>query len=267
MALVAPRICRVAVFVVAVATVAACATTPRNANGSLAPPASDLGQRADLAMHGWSRLGYSVEGRPLYVAQSGSGPVRVYLIGGVHGDETEGRSIIDSLAHSSNPGVTLRILRDLNPDGTVAHRRLNARGLDLNRNWPASNFDPASTGGMQPLSEPETRALAGDLRAFRPHVVVVLHSAENGPFVNYDGPAAALAASFADAAGSMGPGWYVRPDMGYPTTGSLGSYLGVDQDIPILTIEFRQGQDEAAAASALEKGLAAVIRSASVAIR
>ena len=56
-------------------------------------------------------------------------------------------------------------------------------------------------------------------------------------------------------------------DMGYPTTGSLGSYLGVDQDVPILTIEFQQGQDEAAAASALEKGLAAVIRSASVAIR
>jgi protein MpaA len=256
---------RIACFLVAVATVSACATTPRNANDSTVPATSDLGQRADIALRGWSRIGYSVERRPLYVAQSGTGPVRVYVIGGVHGDETEGRSIIDSLARSPGPGVTLRILRDLNPDGTAIGRRANARGLDLNRNWPASNFDPASTGGALPLSEPETRALAADLRAFRPDVVLVLHSAANGPFVNYDGPAAALAASFANAAGSQWPGWSVRPDMGYPTNGSLGSYLGVDQGIPTLTIEFQQGQDETAAGSALEKGLAAVIQSAHVA--
>jgi predicted deacylase len=248
---------RFAYVLVTVATLAACATTPRSASEAPAPAASE-----QLAPSGWNRLGYSVEGRPLYVAQSGTGPVRLYLIGGVHGDEISGRSTIDSLARSPNPGATLRILRDLNPDGTAAGRRGNARGLDLNRNWPANNFDPASTGGGQPLSEPETRALAADLRAFGPDVVVVLHSAAEGPFVNYDGPATALAASFANAASSLGAGWYVRPDMGYPTTGSLGSYLGVDQNIPILTIEFQQGQDETAAGRALEKGLAAVIQSA-----
>ena len=253
---------RLACVLVAVATVAACATAPRNAGEASAPAASE-----QFAPGGWSRLGYSVQGRPLYVAQSGTGPVRVYVIGGVHGDETEGRSILDSLARSPNPGATLRILRDLNPDGTAAGRRGNARGLDLNRNWPANNFDPASTGGAQPLSEPETRALAADLRAFRPDVVVVLHSAAEGPFVNYDGPAATLAASFANAANSLWAGWYVRPDMGYPTTGSLGSYLGVDQNIPILTIEFQQGQDETAAGRALAKGLDAVIQSAHIAGR
>jgi hypothetical protein len=55
--------------------------------------------------------------------------------------------------------------------------------------------------------------------------------------------------------------------MGYPTHGSLGTYLGVDQRIPILTIEFAQGQDEAAAGGALMEGLAAVIQSADIASR
>jgi len=250
---------RVASFLVAVATVSACATAPRIPSES-----PTMALPTEGTPHGWSRLGFSVEGRPLYVAQSGTGPVRVYVIGGVHGDETEGRSAIDLLARTPSPGATLRILRDLNPDGTAARRRVNARGLDLNRNWPASNFDSAASGGAQPLSEPETRLLAADLRAFRPDVVVVLHSATNGPFVNYDGPAAALAASFANAAGSQWPGWYVRPDMGYATNGSLGSYVGVDQGIPILTIEFQLGQDETAAGSALESGLSAVIQSTRV---
>ena len=52
--------------------------------------------------------------------------------------------------------------------------------------------------------------------------------------------------------------------MGYATNGSLGSYVGVDQGIPILTIEFQLGQDETAARSALERGLSAVIQSTRV---
>ena len=83
-----------------------------------------------------------------------------------------------------------------------------------------------------------------------------------GPLVNYDGPAERYATAFADAARSVGPDWRVEPDMGYPTSGSLGSWLGVDQGVPVLTIEFRRGQDEASATAALHKGLAAVIRTA-----
>jgi hypothetical protein len=64
------------------------------------------------------------------------------------------------------------------------------------------------------------------------------------------------------AAQAVQPGWRVTADMGYPTPGSLGNYLGVDQQIPILTIEFERGQDEAAAAAALRRGLAAAILAA-----
>lgn len=166
------------------------------------------------------------------------------------------------MKHEPHPAATIRILRDLNPDGTAAWRRVNARGHDLNRNWPARNFDPGTTGGPAPLSEPETRALEQDLRAFRPDIVIALHSASIGPLVNYDGPAAELAAIFVAAAQTVSPEWHVLADMGYPTSGSLGSYLGIDRNLPILTIEFRRGEDEATATAALRKGLAAVIHAA-----
>ena len=210
----------------------------------------------------WNPIGFSVERRPRRATETGTGPLRIYLIGGIHGDETEGRSALEILRNGSIAAVKLRMLRDLNPDGTVAQRRVNARGYDLNRNWPASNFQAGAAGGTAPLSEPESRALHEDLRAFKPDLVVVLHSTPVGPFVNYDGPADKFANAFAVAAGG-GSGWPVMADMGYPTPGSLGTYLGVDQSIPILTIEFERGQDEASAAAALRRGLAAAIRAAS----
>ena len=239
----------------AVAVLAGCATGPR----PVAPVAS-AGLPPPPPASGWKSIGFSVEGRQLLVAESGSGPLRIYLIGGVHGDEVEGRTALEAVKNAPVAAATIRILRDLNPDGTAAYRRVNARGYDLNRNWPATNYQPGSTGGAAPLSEPESRVVHQDLRAFRPDLVVVLHSTAIGPLVNYDGPAAAFASAFAGAAQDSSAGWQVMPDMGYPTPGSLGTYLGVDQDIPILTVEFERGQDEASAAAALRRGLAAVIR-------
>jgi predicted deacylase len=247
---------------VGVACLPGCGTTPRKTQPA-SPPAATV-QAPPGPTRVWRSIGTSVENRQLLVTQAGSGPLRVYVIGGVHGDETEGRSGLQSLADAPDPAVTLRILRDLNPDGTWARRRVNANGYDLNRNWPATNFKASWTGGPSPLSEPETRALDQDLRAFKPDIVVVLHSIGVGPLVNYDGPAESLATAFVGAAQSISPEWYVRPQMGYDTSGSLGSYLGVDQKVPILTIEMARGQDEASATAALRKGLAAAILAAGV---
>jgi protein MpaA len=260
----APVPMRCAWLLVAIASLAACGVTPRTR--PVAPSPAPIPTRPAppaAPAPGWKQIGASVQGRPLLVAQTGVGAVRIYLIGGVHGDETEGRTALEAMKDQARAGATVRVLRDLNPDGTAVYGRANARGHDLNRNWPARNFQPGATGGPAPLSEPETRALHQDLRAFKPHVVVVLHSIATGPLVNYDGPAEKLAAAFADAARSVNPAWHVQPDMGYPTSGSLGNYLGVDQGVPVLTIEFQRGQDEATATAALRQGLAAVIRAAS----
>lgn len=242
----------------AIAILAGCGAPPTR---PLAPPPAAV-VVPTVATSTWRPIGFSVQRRPLLVVQSGTGPLRIYLIGGVHGDETEGRSALESMKDEPNAAATIRMLRDLNPDGTAAFLRPNARGLDLNRNWPASNFTPGYIGGPAPLSEPETWALDRDLRAFKPDIVVALHSASIGPLVNYDGPAEQLATAFVDAARTVSPAWHVRPDMGYATPGSLGSFVGVDQKIPVLTVEFQRGQDEASATAALRKGLAAVIHAA-----
>ena len=249
---------------VAAALASGCQTTRPQDSATVPPgPPASASQSAAASSGGWQAIGHSAEGRPLLVAQSGSGPLRVFVVGGIHGDETEGRSALEAIRAAPEPGATIRILRDLNPDGTARGQRTNANGRDLNRNWPATNFTPGYEGGPVPLSEAETRLLQKELRNFAPHVVVVLHSSPEGPFVNYDGPAGELASAFARTA-SDGEPWRVKPDMGYPTPGSLGSYLGVDRSVPTLTLEFRRGQAEAVARRALESRLAAMIRAASM---
>lgn len=263
----APHSLKILWLLVAVAILGGCSSGPRTRPVAAAPTASAPPLLPLAPTVRWNRIGTSVQGRPLLAAESGTGPLRIYVIGGIHGDETEGRSALETMKDRPHAGATIRILRDLNPDGTAAFRRGNARGHDLNRNWPASNFQPGPHGGPSPLSEPETRALHQDLRAFKPDVVVVLHSIATGPLVNYDGPAERLASAFAAAARSAGPGWHVRPDMGYPTHGSLGSYLGIDRGIPILTVEFARAHDERTAAAALHNGLRAVVGAADFASR
>ncbi|MDQ7014321.1 MAG: M14 family zinc carboxypeptidase [Planctomycetota bacterium] len=216
----------------------------------------------------WVRVGSSSQGRPIEATTIGTTGPRVLLVGGIHGDEPEGGKIINAIAaylRAWQPHATVRIVRDTNPDGTAASSRQNASGVDLNRNWPAANFRPGGARGAAPLSEPETRALYTEIERFDPDLVVVAHASRRGPFVNYDGPAAGLAAAFAGAAATTDPRWHVVHDMGYPTPGSLGSYVGVDLGIPILTLEFSRGHDPDAAWAAMREGTRAVIEQISLA--
>lgn len=203
------------------------------------------------------------------ISQSATTPPRLYVIGGIHGDEPEGLESIDAisqlLAHRARQGqIEARFVHDMNPDGTKAGTRGNARGVDLNRNWPASNYTTSRARGARALSEPESDAVHRDMQRFNPEIIVVLHSTPRGPFVNFDGPSPAsedLAQAFVDGAKSTGdPRWKVVPDMGYPTPGSMGSYFGSDLGLPILTIEFKRG--ETGVTPSAVAGLAAMIDAA-----
>ena len=126
---------------------------------------------------------------------------------------------------SSSLASPLWLLPAVNPDGLARGAKNSARDVDLNRNFPARNFarPPTRPGyfpGPAPLSEPETRLARGPgCPGDQPRGVVAVHA----PFacVNYDGPAAAWAEAVAAACG-----WPARADIGYPTPGSLGSWLG-----------------------------------------
>jgi hypothetical protein len=159
------------------------------------------------------------------------------MVGDIHGNENVGGTGLDllrqRLAASGLPAalaplVSLVLVPVLNPDGVASNTRGNAAGVDLNRNFPTANNQ--SFMGMQP----ETQALLALMDALPPAAMISIH--EPVGVVDPDGPVApwegALAAKLslplqgAAAAGGL---------PAYP--GSLGTYLGVERNIPTATLE------------------------------
>ncbi|CAM2933652.1 hypothetical protein BST27_11985 [Mycobacterium intermedium] len=190
-------------------------------------------------------MGTSVQGRPIRLLTLGHGPRKVLVIGGIHGDETEGAYSIRELPAAFaearlDDAVTLAILEDANPDGRAAGTRENANRIDINRNFPASNFDAADpSSGHEPLSQPESRIVRDLIESLNPALIIALHSWTGRQFVNFDGPARALAERFAASSGLP-----VEESTAFaPTPGSLGSYAGRDRGTAVLTIEVLKGTD------------------------
>jgi protein MpaA len=160
-------------------------------------------------------LGRSADGRPITATatngigdgQGGrSGWPRVLVIGCIHGDECAG---IDAVAHSERgcppPGDGLVTVPNLNPDGLALGTRLNARGVDLNRNF-ASDWRPIGVpgdpehSGPAPFSEPETRIARRLITALRPDVTIWFHQQEE-ELVRAWGPSVPAARAYARLAG------------------------------------------------------------------
>jgi protein MpaA len=188
-------------------------------------------------------LARSVEGRPIRLYVLGNGDLHVLILAGFHGNEPTGAQLADSLLTylRQNPaaceGRRVAIAPAVNPDGLLRHERTNANGVDLNRNFPASNWSRARTGrdsrGRVPGSEPETQAAMVAVHLTEPARILSIHSIDRGRQCNnYDGPAAALAQAM-----SARNGYPARPQMGYDTPGSFGTWAGVDRRIPTITLE------------------------------
>jgi len=194
----------------------------------------------DLAL---AELGRSFEGRPILAGRFGGAGRALVVMGGIHGDEPASVEAVLALGRRLSTGrlppVPVVIVPALNPDGLVRGTKNSARDVDLNRNFPARSFRPEHAPGYfpgeAPLSEPETRLL-NDLVERTPALLGLV--AVHAPFacVNYDGPAEAWAETVAAACG-----WPARGDIGYPTPGSLGSWLGRDRGVPVLTLELPPG--------------------------
>jgi murein peptide amidase A len=226
-----------------------------------------LAEVRELGLEEWGRSG---EGRIICGAVIGAlTPAlsrgrergRVLVVGGVHGDEPSSVEAVVALIRRLRAGGTssdeLVVVPALNPDGLARGAKNNARDVDLNRNFAARNWsaahEPGYFPGAAPLSEPETRLLADLVEAHGVRAVVAVHA----PFacVNFDGPAAA--AIWAEDV-ARASGWPARADIGYPTPGSLGSWLGVDRGLPILTLELPPGPHAAfgrQAAAALDEAV------------
>ncbi len=188
---------------------------------------------------------FSVQGREIKYTIIGNGEVNVHFHAAIHGDEPEGVGLLKRLIAYVGPrnyltrGLRIIFVPVVNPDGLAKGSRLNARGVDLNRNFPARNWKMLANGrsGKRPLSEPETKAIARLVELYPPSLVVSLHAARRS--VNWDGPCRDLAQEMA-----IWNGYKPEASVGYPTPGSLGSWLGKDKGIPVITLELRRGNPD-----------------------
>jgi protein MpaA len=166
------------------------------------------------------------------------------IFGGFHGDEPKSVFVANCLIEllSTSPAsagkATWIIVPLVNPDGYERRKRRNARGVDINRNFPTRNRQSGSRrsrmfGGPLPASEPETRAVMRIIERYQPDRIVTIHSIGLARFCNnYDGPARAIANAM-----SRRNGYPVTVNIGYPTPGSFGTWAGVERRIPVVTLE------------------------------
>jgi protein MpaA len=157
------------------------------AGGLVAPtPASALeaGPGVRPAVVEARTIGHSVKGRPIRAWRLGEpGKRRIVLVSTMHGNEPHTRGILESLRDGrAIRGVDLWVIPTYNPDGLARGSRRNARGVDLNRNFPHrwADLDGSHESGRHPASEPETRAVMAFLEEIDPLRVVSFHQPLNG---------------------------------------------------------------------------------------
>lgn len=138
-------------------------------------------------------VGTSVEGISIEACQlNGSNSEAentLLVIGTIHGDEQDGKRVIDELTSSGAPSNTnIWLMSDGNPDGSKLATRKNANEVDINRNfpikWMASEPAVRTYSGPSPASEPETLALMNAVKTIKPTQVVVFHQ----PYEQIDCP-------------------------------------------------------------------------------
>jgi protein MpaA len=179
----------------------------------------------------------------------------ILFLGGVHGDELPTVYLMIKLAHyvKDNPALfkdkCIVIAPLVNPDGflAVSPIRVNANGVDINRNFPTKDWQKDAIRqwiargknkryypGAKPASEQETLFQVALIKRFKPQKILSVHSPLN--FFDYDGPSSDLN-SFEQ--------WMEKicKETNHPLKkfgyypGSLGNYAGHERNIFTLTLE------------------------------
>lgn len=122
-------------------------------------------------------VGYSVDGRPIEAVRQGTATASrlLLVLGQMHGEEWPGPLVVDKIRALPVPaGLQVWTVRTMNPDGGAARRRYNARGVDLNANFP-TRWTRTTRSGSRALSEPEAVAMARLLTWLQPDLVLSIH--------------------------------------------------------------------------------------------
>lgn len=185
--------------------------------------------------------GISLEGHPIPVFKTEiKAPKYLYLLGGVHGDEVEGVYVLKELfqwlkLEHSLKDIPMIVVPILNVDGYRANTRVNAHMVDLNRNLPTKDWTPTASKprynpGPKPLSEIENQFLVKLLDKYKPGLIISFHTWK--PILNYNGDCKDVAEFMAKF-----NNYEIASDIGYPTPGSLGTFVTEKYQSSVLTFE------------------------------
>lgn len=209
----------------------------------------------------WQIGGLSVQGHPLVYAVFGNPKATntSLVFTAVHGDEITpfylGIRLATWLQENQESLRDIRVVLAplVNPDGFFVkpRTRVNARGVDVNRNFDTKDWrsralvawkkrfrsDPRRNPGKTPSSEPETLFQEELIHRVKPQKILSIHAPLN--FLDYDGPSAMSLVRF--------PKEYVQECLklrsklkaisGGFFPGSLGNFAGQELGIPTLTLE------------------------------
>jgi protein MpaA len=184
-------------------------------------------------------IGHSVRGRPIVAWRLGEarGPT-VVLIAGMHGNEPAPTAILRTLRDGKSVhGIDLWLVPRYNPDGLAAGTRRNARGVDLNRNYPYhwAPLTGSYYSGPRPRSEPETRAMIRFLNDVDPDWILSFHQPLHGVDTAVERPrfarrvarALGLPTTTLDCGGvchGTMTGWFNRHHQGFALTVEYGAH-------------------------------------------
>lgn len=245
----------------------------------LTPPDTELITATTTPTTTQAIIGYSVEGRPITAHTFGTGETNVLLVGGIHGGYEWNSSVLayEMIDHfTSDPrqipeNITVHIIPNLNPDGlflatglegkfaarditdysmhTAGTGRMNANGVDLNRNFDC-NWSPESSWRSQPVSggttvfsEPEAIALRDYVAAHPPAAAVFWHSmADNVYGSSCDGTLAPATETLVNTY-ALASGYGAVPLFtAYPVTGAAEDWLA-SRGVPAVTVELGSRTD------------------------
>lgn len=190
----------------------------------------------------------SFEGKPIFHYQkqgNNSYSQKILVISLVHGDEHQSGSVarlwMERLEGISSRN-TWRIIPIANPDGLKRKTRTNARGVDINRNFPSKDWEELAhklwdkrykkskrrNPGVSPASEVETQCLVQQIEDYKPDFIISIHTPL--AVLDFDGPKINF------------PKFGHLPWVKVGTfPGSLGRYMWGDNKVPVLTVELKPG--------------------------
>lgn len=200
-------------------------------------------------------IGSSVRGRSILAYKFGTGGSQILYVGGMHGNERSGVYILNSLIDDLErrygeipANRSIVVIPNFNPDGFASNTRTNANNVDLNRNFASNDWQQdiqmpggiylPQGGGVTPIDQPESQALASYVQSSRPRLVMAYHAQGRIVFSNDAGDSIGLGQQYASKVGfrfitnANSAGTFE-----YATTGEFEDWLADKVGISCLLVE------------------------------